>query len=75
MRSSGRPWPGPSRPPAGCGQALDHDAYFALPEDQRLAFTALNNAGYVPEEVDSLKEIKTVKEKLAGSSDPVERDV
>jgi DnaJ homologue, subfamily C, member 28, conserved domain len=57
----------------GAGKPLDHDAYFALPEDQRLAFTALKNSGYVPEEVDLLKEIKALKEKLAGSSDPVER--
>jgi DnaJ homologue, subfamily C, member 28, conserved domain len=33
---------------------LDHDACFALPEDRRLTFTVLKNAGYVPEEVDLL---------------------
>jgi hypothetical protein len=58
----------------GRGKPLDHDAYFALQEDQRLAFTALKNAGYVPEEVDLLKEIKTLKEKLTGYPDPVERE-
>ncbi len=50
----------------GAGKPLDHEAYFALPEDQRLALTALKNAGYVPEEVDLLREIKAHKEKLAG---------
>jgi hypothetical protein len=58
----------------GAGKPLDLDAYFALPEDQRLAFTALKNAGYVPEEVDLLREIKALKEKLAGSSDPIARE-
>ena len=58
----------------GAGKPLDHDAYFAVPEDQRLAFTALKNAGYVPEEVDLLREIKALKAKLVGSADPAERE-
>jgi hypothetical protein len=57
----------------GAGKPLDLDAYFALPEDQRLAITLLKNAGYVPEEVDLMREIKTLKEKLSGCSDPAER--
>jgi len=56
----------------GAGKPLDHDAYFALPEDQRLALTALKNAGYVPEEVDLLREIGALKEKLASCSDLTE---
>lgn len=57
----------------GAGKPLDLDAYFALPEDQRLAYTALKNAGYVPEEVTLLKEIKALKEKIAGCSTATDR--
>lgn len=57
----------------GKGKPLDHDAYFALPEDQRLAYTALKNAGYVPEEVALLKEIKQLRERLGHCVDPTER--
>lgn len=35
----------------GASKPLNHDAYFALSEDERLTCTALKNAGYVPEEV------------------------
>lgn len=57
----------------GRGQPLDLDAYFALPEEQRLAYTVLKNAGYVPEEVDLLREIKALKDKLAGCSSEADR--
>jgi hypothetical protein len=53
----------------GTGKPLDLDAYFALPEDQRLAITLLKNAGYVPEEVDLLREIKALKETLSVCAD------
>lgn len=48
----------------GAGKPLDMDAYFALPEEDRLAFTALRNAGFVPEEVGVLHEISLLKEQL-----------
>lgn len=57
----------------GQGKPLDLDAYFALPEDQRLAYTALKNAGYVPAEVDLLREINDLKERLAACAEPAER--
>ncbi len=57
----------------GKGKPLDHDAYFALPEDQRLAYAMLRNAGFVPEEVELLKGIKELREKLAVCTSAVER--
>jgi isopenicillin N synthase-like dioxygenase len=57
----------------GAGKPLDLDAYFALPEDQRLAITLLKNAGYVPEEVDLLREIKSLKETLNACADADQR--
>ena len=56
----------------GAGKPLDHDAYFDLPEDQRLAYTMLRNAGFVPEEVELLREVKELKEKLASCVNPDE---
>lgn len=57
----------------GKGKPLDHDAYFALPEDQRLAYSMLRNAGFVPEEVALLKEIKELRERLDRCGDPTAR--
>lgn len=49
----------------GAGKPLDLDAYFSLPEEDRLAFTILRNSGFVPEEVGALHEIKLLQEQLA----------
>ena len=57
----------------GRGKPLDLDAYFALPEEQRLAYTLLKNAGYVPEEVDLLRGMKALKDQLAACSNEAER--
>jgi hypothetical protein len=53
----------------GAGKPLDMDAYFALPEEDRLAYTALKNAGYVPDEVGVLREIKLLRDQLALTHD------
>jgi hypothetical protein len=55
------------------GKKLDLDDYFNTPEDQRLAFSLLKNADFVPEEVQLLKEIGELQEKLAGVSGEPER--
>lgn len=57
----------------GAGQPLDHDRYFSIPEEDRLAHTALRNAGYVPEEVAVLREIKLLKEQAELAQDPARR--
>ena len=58
----------------GQGKPLDMDAYFAAPEDLRMAHAVLKNAGYLPTEVQLLKEIGQLKEKLAACTDEPERE-
>jgi hypothetical protein len=53
----------------GKGKPLDLDAYFAAPEDLRMALAVLKNAGYLPGEVQLLKEIGELREKLAACTD------
>ncbi len=48
----------------GKGKPLDLNDYFDTPEDIRLGYTLLKNAGYVPEEVQLLNQISELKEKL-----------
>lgn len=39
-------------------------AYFATPESVRIGYSVLKGSGFVPEEVDLLKEIESLKEQL-----------
>ena len=48
----------------GEGKPIDLDAYFATPEDLRMGYSVLKSSNIVPEEVDRLKEIGELKEKL-----------
>ncbi|MCB0120219.1 MAG: DUF1992 domain-containing protein [Anaerolineales bacterium] len=48
----------------GKGQPIDLNAYFETPEDLRLAYSALKNAGVVSAEVELLQEIAELKERL-----------
>lgn len=56
----------------GRGKPLDMDAYFAAPEDMRLTYSVLRNAGYLPEEVQLLRDAEELKRKLSACSDEVE---
>ena len=50
----------------GSGKPLrELNAYFATPEDVRLEYSVLKNSGFVPEEVELLKEINLLKEQAA----------
>jgi hypothetical protein len=49
----------------GKGKPLDLSAYFETPEDVRMAYAILQNAGMVSGEIDLLQEIATLKERLA----------
>jgi hypothetical protein len=49
---------------SGKGKPLDLDAYFAAPEDTRLAFSMLKNAGFIPEQMELLKEVDSLKAAL-----------
>ena len=46
------------------GKPLDLDAYFNTPEDLRMAFAMLRSNNFVPEEVEMLKEIASLKEQI-----------
>ena len=48
----------------GKGKPLDLNDYFDTPEDVRLGYTLLKNAGYVPEEVQLLNQIAELQEKI-----------
>lgn len=48
----------------GKGKPLDLDAYFATPEDVRIAYSILKGAGFIPEEAQLLKEIESLKDTL-----------
>ena len=39
------------------GKRVDHEEYFATPEDRRMAYSILKNANCVPEEVALLNDI------------------
>jgi len=59
----------------GEGKPLNLDDYFNTPEDVRMGFSILKSNDFVPEEVERLKEIAEVREKLKTTSDPEEKQV
>lgn len=48
----------------GKGKPVDLSSYYATPEDKRIGYSILKNAGFIPEEVELLKEIEALSEKL-----------
>lgn len=58
---------------AGKGKPIDLEAYFNTPEDLRMAFSILKSNEFVPEEVEIMKEIAALKEKLDATDDESER--
>lgn len=57
----------------GKGKPIDLDAYFATPDDVRLAFSVLKSAGCLPAEVELQKEIESLKARLGACDDERER--
>jgi len=57
----------------GAGQPLDLDEYFRWPEELRLAYSLLKSSGHVPEEVQLLREIGELKQRLAKAIDTAGR--
>lgn len=49
----------------GAGKPIDLSAYFETPEEVRLAYSVLKQAGIQPREVDLLQEIAELKQILA----------
>jgi hypothetical protein len=54
---------------AGKGKPIDLDAYFNTPDDLRMAYSILKSNSFVPEEVELMKEIASLKEKLESMAD------
>ena len=53
----------------GKGKPINLDDYFATPEDIRVGYSVLKANKIVPEEVDRLKEIGELKEKIKNCAD------
>ena len=59
----------PSENLPGKGRPLDLEEYFRWPEDYRLAYSLLKNSGYIPEEVEQLREIDRLKKQIHSCAD------
>ena len=59
----------------GKGKPLNLDDYFNAPEDVRMGFSTLKSNDFVPEEVERLKEIAELREKLKTASGPEEKEI
>lgn len=57
----------------GKGKPLNLDDYFNTPEDVRMGFSILKSNDFVPEEVELLKEIAELREKIKAANDPQEK--
>ena len=57
----------------GAGKPLNLDDYFATPEDMRMGYSVLKSNKFVPAEVDLLREIGELKEKVRASADEAEK--
>jgi hypothetical protein len=55
------------------GKALDLDAYFATPEHLRVGYSMLKGAGIIPEELEVLKQIDSLKKSLNSCTSQIEK--
>jgi hypothetical protein len=58
---------------AGRGKPIDMDAYFNTPSEYRMGHSLLKANNFVPEEVEMLREIGLLKEKIKTVSDESEK--
>ena len=58
---------------SGKGKPLDLEAYFNTPEDLRMAYSILKSNDFVPEEVEIMKEISSLKDRLGTIGDESEQ--
>ena len=60
---------------ASWGKPLDlADGYAQTPEELRMAFKALKDAGFVPPEVETMKQIAALREVIAAEPDATEAE-
>ena len=53
----------------GKGKPLDLRAYFETPEDLRMAYSILKSNNFLPEEVEMLRDINALKDRLEAAAD------
>ena len=58
----------------GAGEPLDLNEYFQTPEEVRMGYSLLKGGGFVPEEVQLLKDIEALVEELTNCSDEGRRE-
>lgn len=56
----------------GRGKPIDLSSYFKTPEELRLCYSILRNANFLPEEVELLREIESLKVELRSRTDNAE---
>ncbi len=54
----------------GAGKPLDLNNYFNTPEDARMGYSILKSNDFVPEEVEMLKEMNGLREKIKFCAEP-----
>ena len=57
----------------GSGKPIDLNAYFAAPADLRVGYSMLKSNKFVPEEVERLKEIGELRERLKACESEAEK--
>lgn len=57
----------------GSGQPIDLRPYFQTPEDLRMCYSILKQANFVPEEVELLREVETLRTQRQATADEDER--
>lgn len=65
---------GDERTLAGKGRPLDLHAYFAAPSSLRAGFGMLKSAGVVPPEVEAMRSVNWLRERLAKAGDDAEKE-
>ena len=57
----------------GAGKPIDLSAYFNTPEEIRVAYSVLKNAGILPQEAELLREMAVLKEEAETTKEPTRR--
>jgi hypothetical protein len=58
----------------GLGKPLDNSEYFSVPEEDRIAFHVMKNAGVVPEELSIRKKISNLIKEIKDCPDQTEKE-
>jgi hypothetical protein len=59
----------------GLGKPVDNSEYFSVPEEDRVAFHILKNAGVAPEEISIRKKISNLIKEIKDCSDQTEKEI